>query len=250
MNKLIITKLNYYFLTIILLSICSSYAQNKLHLIYHNYKVLKNQNNHTFQITNNGKVVYDKLKFVAYAENALQVLDYKNEMFYLDKKLKIIDYPKKAEMYYCGTVDDFFVKIIQQENNYLIERTTKSISGHQFDKKEIIDTIPKSGIKSICFLNKSGTIEYDENFFFPETLIIETTDNRVGLRENGKTKFYDTIDCSNLYSVKVEKNNLFGYYNITKLKYAKLNAYVFNLASFELKNGKKGYIDIEGNEYH
>ncbi len=143
---------------------------------------------------------------------------------------------------------DILTKIIEKDNYYLIERTTEPIDTRKKTKKEIIDTIAKHNVKEIYFLTKEKSISYDENFFYPETVIIETNDNKIGIRSNNLTEYYDEIDFSNPFAIKVKKNNLWGYRN-TKIKYKKLNKFVYALASFELENGKKGFIDHNGNEY-
>ncbi len=238
-----------YIIITILFSV-KSFSQYKQHLTFHKAEVLKNTKRNIFQIKFNKKVIYDELKFVAYAETSLQILNDKNELFYLDEKLNKIPYPKKVDALYCGTVDDFLVKIIEKDKYYLIEKTIDPIDSRATIKKEIIDSISKKNIKDIYFLTRKRIIKYDENFFFPETLIIETKDGKRGIRLNGEvTKYYDEIDFTNPSRVKIRKNKLWGYYTITAIKYRVLNKYVFNLASFELENGNKGFVDYKGNEY-
>lgn len=241
------TKQITYFVFIILFSF-KGYTQDQLKLTLNNFKVYKNSKNLTFKITRNDTIIYDNLKFVALAERSLQVLNENNELLYLNDKLKVVSYPEKFQELYCGTVDDFWTEIIEKEKKYLIQRTTDPIDSRETIKKEIIDTIYKENIKDIYFLTKEKRISYDENFFFPETLIIETKDNKIGIRSNNSTKYYDEIKLTDTFEIKVRKNNLWGYIN-TEIKYKRLNDFVYNLASFELENGKKGFIDNEGNEY-
>jgi hypothetical protein len=236
------------YLILILINSFKSYAQEKLHITLSTLKVYENSENHTFKIKSNNKIVYDKLNFVALAERSLQVLNENNELFYVNDKLEVVSYPEKFENLYCGTVDNFSAKIIEKNDYYLIERTTDPIDSRAVIKKEITDTISKINIKDICFLTKEKSVRYDENFFFPETLIIETKDNKIGVRTNCLTTYYDDVDFSNPLCIKVRKKNLWGYEN-TEIKYKKLNKFVYNLARFELENGQKGFIDKKGNEY-
>ena len=90
---------------------------------------------------------------------------------------------------------------------------------------------------------------YNENGYFPETIIFTTKNNEFGIRSKGATTFYDAIDFSDAYNIKVKKDNLWGYFKTSELKYKKLAPFVYNLARFELANGKKGYIDLKGTEY-
>lgn len=236
------------YVSLIILSNLNIYAQDKLEITLNNIEVYKNFENNTFKITKNDTIIYDKLKFVALAERSLQVLNKKAELFYLNDKLEIVSYPEKVEEFYCGTVDYFWTKVIEKDNYYLIERTTDPIDSREKTKKEIIDTIAKNNIKEIYFLTKEKSLSYDENFFYPETLIIETNDNKIGIRSNNLIEYYDEIDFSNPFAIKVRKNNLWGYRN-TELKYKELTKFVYGLASFKLENGEKGFIDRKGNEY-
>ncbi len=238
------------FLIILLLFQLKGISQYKQHLKFHKAEVFKDDKKKIFKITSDGKVIYDHLKFVDYAEGALQVLTNKNELIYIDKELNKTSFPEEIEEYYCGTVDDYFVEIIEKEKHFLVEKTINFIDSKKATKKVIIHSVPKENIKEISFLTKEKRIRYDENSFFPETLLIETKDGEKGVKANGETtEYYDEIKVTNFIHVKVKKNNLWGYYNTTDIKYKKLDKYIFNLASFELQNGKKGFIDSSGNEY-
>jgi len=47
-----------------------------------------------------------------------------------------------------------------------------------------------------------------------------------------------------------EKDSLFTYYPIKKeFRYKKLGNFQGNFARFELPNGQKGWLDLQGNEY-
>lgn len=228
-------------------------AQEELTVRLNNIKVYKNTKLNTFKITRNDSIFYDNLKLVELVEHSLQVLNKNNELFYLNDELIKVTYPKEVTRRYCGTVDSFSTKIIEKKNYYLIEKTTDPINSRKRTTKEIIDKIPKDNIKDIYFSTKSKSIRYDENVWRPETLIIETYDNKIGIRINNVTEFYDDIEILNPYQIKVKKNNLWGY-NIwnsknIKIKYKKINKFVYCLASFELENGEKGFVDTYGNEY-
>ncbi|GHC59276.1 hypothetical protein [Ulvibacter litoralis] len=210
---------------------------------------MENTKNNTFQILNNGKVMFDELKYVGHAESSLQVLNNENEIFYLNDKLETVSYPEKRQLFYCGTVDHYSVEIMDKKDYYLIKKTIDPIDSRETILTEIIDSISKKNINDICFLNGKKSIEYDDNFYFPETLIIESKNKKFGIKTSNKTEFYEEIDYDNPFKLKIKKNGLWGYLNITKIKYKTLNNFVFNLASFELENGQKGYIDTNGKEY-
>lgn len=212
------------YLIIVLFLSLKSFSQNKIHLNFYKANVFENIKKHSFKIKLDKQILYDNLKFVQYAEGTLQVLNDKNELFYLNKELKKIIYPEKNEEIYCGTVNDFFVKIKENKKYYLIEKTIKPIDSRQEIKTVIIDSFSKKGIKDIYFLNKKKNIQYDENFFFPETLIVETKKGKKRIRSEGKTSgILKEIDFTNPLAIKAKKDQLWGYYNITAFKYKKLS---------------------------
>ena len=238
------------YLILILLFSFKGFSQNKLHLTFHKAKVIENTKSHTYKIQSNNKTVYANLKFAAYAEGSLQILTADNQLCYINSNLQIIEFPEKAQDFYCGTVDDFSVVIVDKGNQYIVEKTTNFITSGVPVKKEIIDSIPKKNIKDIYFLNKEKKINYDENFFFPQTVVISTKEDKIGIKSTGKAiAFFDEIDISNPSAIKVKKGDLWGYYNITDIAYKKLDSFAYNLASFQLKDGKKGFIDYNGNQY-
>ncbi len=241
-----------YYIFILMSSI--GYSQEELYYISYkdDFSVYKNPKSNTFKIFKNEKIVFDKLNFWGVAGNSFQILNENNELFYLNDKLKKISENeiKEEEIGYCGTVDEFYYKIIETEKNYLLELKTNYLGGVP-NKIEILDTISKKNIKNISFIiTGNKEVFYTENDDFVNIdLFIETNDNKKGLRGGGHTLYFDEIDTTNLRAVKVKRNGLYGYFGVTKTKYKKLENYKYNLAKFELPNGQKGYIDYEGNEY-
>jgi hypothetical protein len=65
------------------------------------------------------------------------------------------------------------------------------------------------------------------------------------------TLFEGEIEAFGYYHpIRFKENNLYGYYpQNKKAKYVKLEKFNFFYAEFELPNGKKGWLDIYGNEY-
>lgn len=65
------------------------------------------------------------------------------------------------------------------------------------------------------------------------------------------TLFEGDIEAFGYYHpIRFKENNLYGYYpQNKKAKYVKLEKFNFFYAAFELPNGKKGWLDIYGNEY-
>jgi len=227
------------------------YGQEESIIPFYDIGIYQNEKNNTFYIKDNkGKIKMRKIKFVNVANECLQILNRKNKIVYLDRKLNKIKYPEQLNIEVCGTVANYKVEILEQDENFIIKKTDNEIILGGEITSYTIDTISKKGINNIYFVNKEKIIRYDENFYYPETIIIEQN-NKIIIRDNKSTEFYDEIDLSNPFRLKIKKNGLFGYYGITKEnKYKKLEQYVFNLAHFELENGKCGFIDNNGNEYY
>lgn len=229
-----------------------SFGQNDIQILtFNEFTVLKDTVRNTFKIKDkNNKIVKKKLKYVNHAgySNSLQILDGHYNLIYFDKNLKQIEHPEKGIIGVCGTVAYFQMKIIDNNENYVIEYTVdKSVYGEDI-KKTVIDTIAKANIKDIYFANSKKEINYDGNFDFPTYLILDYGD-KFGIKQNGTITYYDSVDLKNPHAIKVQRKQLFGYYGITEIKFKALNEFKYNLAKFESEFGKNGFIDTNGNEY-
>jgi len=64
-------------------------------------------------------------------------------------------------------------------------------------------------------------------------------------------KNLDSIVSINKDIYKIGRENLFTYYPLVKeIKYKKLENFIENFARFELPNGKKGWLSLDGKEYY
>ncbi|WP_452222089.1 hypothetical protein [Lacinutrix salivirga] len=233
------------------MSILSFGQSDKLILTFNEFTVLKDTVRNTFKIKDqNNKIVKKELKYVNYAgySNSLQILDGNYNLMYFDENLKQIEHPENEIIEVCGTVAYFKMKIIENNENYLIEFTEDKSVYSEGIKKTIIDTIAKVNIKDIYFANSKKEINYDENFDFPTYLILDLG-NKFGIKQNDTIEYYDSVDLKNPFAIKVQRKNLFGYYGITEIKFKELNEFKYNLAKFKSELGKKGFIDNNGNEY-
>ena len=230
----------------------SCFSQEKeLVFSFNDFKIFKEVNEKTYKILNSdNKIIIKDLKYVNYAgySNSLQALDKKNNLIYFDDSLNKIKTPKEGIIEVCGTVAYFKRKIIEDNESYFIEFTEDKSVYSEGIKKSIIDTISKKDINKIYFANAKKEIDYDENFDFPTYIILNLGD-KFGIKQDDSIEYFDSIDLENPFAIKVQRENLIGYYNITDIKYKKLQNFEYNLARFEDKYGKIGYIDLEGNEY-
>lgn len=218
--------------------------------LYANVNLYKNNTNNTYFIKNNlGKIKLENLYFFSRIQGGFQALNKDNEIIYYNLKLeKSIDTILKPEFYgVCGNVPCWKLTIEERKNDYVIKKKAGH-SGSYDAKWANIDSISKNNnIIDVNFLNKTKELQYDGNFISPETILIKY-DKGFGIRTNYKTYSFDTIDTSS--SIKVGCNQHFGYFEISEIKYKRLDSFKYNLAYFELDNGKKGYIDRLGNEYY
>lgn len=219
------------------------------------YYIFENTKKNTFFITDeNEKILIENLKYCeSLSMDFIQALDKKNKIIYLDKGLKVVEYPKPLSLLVCGTVDYYDIKLLKKDNQYLVETTTNRTFTGGKNTTEITATIEDKGFDNIYFINGEQSLSFDDNFSLPTCLIFEK-DNTFGIIKKDNTLLYDTVAVSETMFrrvLKVGKSGLYNYYHISsEVRYKRLDDYVFNLAYFELENGKKGYVDLQGNEYY
>ncbi|MCP4441778.1 MAG: hypothetical protein GY810_22965 [Aureispira sp.] len=255
-------------LSLILTLICylatSSIAQNNDSLIVQlltRHYVYKNLETNLYYITEKDSDIV-KIKDLNYVVHLihhsgsyLQVLDSQNNSYILDDEFKKIEKPHFYGL--CGTVPHYTYRIVEQDNYFVITEDETFMDAYNETPAVAIDSIPKKGIKNIYFPNKTKEVSYSSNLFsgnytdlYPNTILIEKG-CKTGILNSDKTiNYYKEVVGVN-HLLKVKKNGLWGYYGITKKpKYKKLEPFHHTLARFELKNGKTGYIDTQGNEYY
>ena len=70
------------------------------------------------------------------------------------------------------------------------------------------------------------------------------------LKKSNDKKLYDALVFEEDSKIRLQYRGLWGYHNLTKIKYKTIGEFDGSLARFELPNGKKGYVDLKGNEYY
>jgi len=229
-------------------------------IIFHNYfgdyYIFKNTKKNTFFITDeNEKTVIKNLKYCEpLSMDFIQAIDKKNRIIYFDTNLNIVEYPKPLSLLVCGTVDYYNIKLIKKDNQYLVETTTNRTFTGGENTTEITATIEDEGFDKIYFINKEQTLSFQGSYPYTPTYLFFEKDNKFGIIDKDNISLYDTIVISETMFrkiLKIGKSGFYNYYHISeKVKYKRLNDFVFNLAYFELENGKKGYVDLDGNEYY
>lgn len=225
------------------------------HSYFGDYYIFENTKKNTFFITDeNEKTLIKNLKYCEpLSMDFIQALDKKNKIIYFDTNLNIVEYPKPLSLLVCGTVDSYNIKLLKEDNQYMVETTTNRTFTGGENTTKITATIEDKGFDNIYFINGEQSLSFDDNFSLPTCLIFEK-DNTFGIIEKDNILLYDTVFVSETMFkkvLKVGKSDLYHYYHISsEVKYKRLDDFVFNLAYFELENGKKGYVDLEGNEYY
>lgn len=225
-----------------------------LYLNGNQYTVNKKQNRLTVS-DKNGKVLLQNIQYIAQINNGFQVLNNETEIAYYDERLnKLENTPQPIIKCYevCGNVPTYGLKITEENNYYIITKAV-GFTNYDFDKYKTIDSINKTKVKDIYFLNKKRELTYNDNRQEQEIVVINFETYFGIWSDKYGIAYFDTIDLKST-PIKVMRNKLYGYYNITSTTYLSLEPFKYNLAKFEKinPNGKKinGYIDQEGNEFY
>ena len=225
-----------------------------LDLYGNHYSVNKKRNRLTVS-DKNGKVLLQNIQYISQADNGFQVLNNNTEIEYYDAELnKLKNTPDTKTKCYevCGNVTTYSLKIEENDKYYIIKRAV-GFTSYNFDNYTVIDSISKTKIKDIYFLNKKRKLTYNENLQEQEIVVINFGTYFGIWNDKYGIEYFDAIDLKST-TIKVMRNNLYGYYNITSTTYLKLEPFEYNLAKFEKidSNGKKrnGYVDIEGNGFY
>ena len=184
----------------------------------------------------------------------LQVLDKNNETFFFDIKLEKTE---SVDLFFgfCGTVPHYELRVIEEEDNLIVmENETFYDNGNQ-EPAISIATISKNIADRIHFINGKNAFNFTSNYGLDAVIrtdprqIVFIKNNKYGIFGVNETAIYDQITFSGGL-LKIELNGLYGYYSINEEpKYKELGGFNYYLARFELPNGRKGYIDSNGNEY-
>ncbi|AIM59810.1 MULTISPECIES: hypothetical protein [Cellulophaga] len=242
---------------ILSISTMGSFAQKKDSLISAfgiNLKLYKNRNTNTFEVhKNDEKVIFKNLKIAVRLNGFLQVLDEKNNMFYINEEGSKVE-EANLIIEVCGTVPNYTYEIIKRDNTYIVTELVGYDGEENLAAKEI-GSISAAGIDKINFSNGTKKVTFDANesmFYATETFlnaVLISKGKKKGVLYNNTVNYYDAVTAANGI-LKVQTNNKVGYYNITEVKYKDLAPFVNGLAKFTTTNNKTGYIDANGNEYY
>ncbi|RZL35020.1 MAG: hypothetical protein EOP00_30540 [Pedobacter sp.] len=186
---------------------------------------------------------------------------------------KIGDGPLFIEHY--GPSDAYFpFEITHNTRGFVMQSTEMLILERSFDANEPILLKDTDNVEEFILYTNTNTDVYGNTF-----VLQIPSDYYVACRmKNGKyniysiynflpanTRYLKLIDTENLPNdldavtgikgfpksmFKVERDGLVTYFPISKsVKYKSIETFEGNFARFELPNGKRGWLDIDGNEY-
>lgn len=222
------------------------FSQEELYFNFYDFPIYKNTKKQHYTIKDEaGKTLFSKLKFVDFANQNLQVLDKNNDMFYLNNNLKRLEKAEFENYMVCGTVAYYTLSIVLENDSYkVIKKTNNEFLGDK-NTSVIIDSFPKGKISKVYFTNKETSINYDDNFPLKD-YIVQEIGLQKAIRFKGETFYYDTINILESQYIKIEKNGLFGYFNMIEPIFKDIGVINFNLAKVIMPNNKKGFVDLNG----
>lgn len=224
----------------------------------------------------NGKQLLNKIRSIytiSEGEKVYQILK-GNETFWINKNGKLLTMnpliiPDFSLV--CGTVNSYQSKLILKDGRVFYQMVTSQLNGRKAERQFDITTF--TGNTKITFLNKMGTLEYDDNNNFLKELdnltFIQTNKQhkksifKLQINEDSTVekilllKEADVIFSAmqkspfELFSpFQFQKNGLYGLYPYNKIaRYKFMNQSSGKYTKFILPNGTNGWLDTEGKEY-
>ncbi|MBC9798461.1 hypothetical protein [Sinomicrobium weinanense] len=196
----------------------------------------------------------------------LQVLQ-GNNVLCVDLKGNEVKEPSpKDPVLWCGTLP-VFRYCIDKENNQIIYESDHVDFGP--NRKILNTTLDNIDAEQIKFLNGEDLSQYEigdglgELYHVPKYWILIVKGEKYGLAgiDHGQDDkislkallpmVYDSIVFKDyLTPLKLKKNGLYTWYlGDEKPKYKSLSSFDHHFSRFELPDGRKGWIDLNGNEY-
>ena len=227
--------------------------------------------NSIFGQNEKGTTIYDKSGLNVIAENLIAAYDCFGSIQYLkNNKIQwltpdglIHDTFPVPNWNICGTIRSTERKINKTTKGFF-EMYRTGFWG-QKSKKDSSKIVSANSITSVKYLNNSMSHSFDEHtglfaaFSFPYSYYLVEEGNTpklISITSDKKNRSVETKFRGNLeafgyhHPVKFEENNLYGYYpQNDEAKYKVLKKFNFYFAEFEMKDGKKGWLDLSGNEY-
>ena len=237
----------------------------------------------TFYLVQNGKIIYDNLKYVKIlSEEAhghkLQILDKQNRarivFIKADEAQSVLPtgvfcgngsmahkadivrrkHHIQIEVKIASTDDD----ILQQykdvnKTHSVIKVSNRKVDELFFNKNEkqlIFETNDNQFERTVYY--KKGSKYGFWGYLSANYKFKANRKNKVvySFKKSKNLQQYDMLQFKDKERIIVGKNGMLGYYKITPIKYKTLDDFKESLARFTLPDGRKGYVDLKGNEYY
>lgn len=204
-----------------------------------------------------GKVAFDSILYVGKLPNNMyQALTNRGDVLYFDYRLKEKRVEDVHDRYgLCGTVPHYSLSVKEgQDSLYAMIDETFYDSGNK-TAAEAFMAVSKKKADQLVFQNGKSIFNYTANYSYGRNnqiaaqTILFIKNGKYGVLGIDEEATFDRIQLQGglLFA---ELDGKYGYIGIQETpKYSKLGAFVYNLAAFELEDGRKGYVDIDGVEY-
>lgn len=229
-------------------------SKDKLLFSENNYAVYQKTGTKTYYLKKGNKIIQKDLRFCRSVGNGFQVIDENGAMYFLDEKLKRKNTLKPTPFLLCGTVADYELRIKETADHFIIfQRETYFNRDGKIPPREMA-RISKKDADRVFFLNKKTVFNFTGDFNIGKlakadpSIIAYIKNGRYFIWNDPAHDNYDFIAFSQALAA-LKKGKLKGYYGLSAVKYTTLGSFDHYLAGIELPDGRKGYLDTEGNEY-
>ncbi|WP_027418801.1 hypothetical protein [Crocinitomix catalasitica] len=217
-------------------------------------RIVYHTNSKTYSIWNKLQDTHmKKLKYVQRIANYYQVLSAKNKIFYINDKGHQV-YEVEDYFFVCGTVPHYELEILQQDGFHIVMTDETFYDGGNRIPAEEVHRVSTDEADSLMFMNGMQKMNYTSNYNVGGQSSIQP--NTIVMMKDGKYSFlsepsmqYDEFIFTYYGHIVTVNDNLQGFATIIEPKFKKVSNFVYSLAAVEYPNGKKGYIDLKGNEY-
>lgn len=161
---------------------------------------------------------------------------------------------KKNDYFYLETIEIMSIvpSVSSFENSFKLQNSNNFETVEFLDENTSVTLYSEMGDYSIKYpiliYTKLKNGKFNLNTI--EYLVTENPSKQIEDYNNSLPKNLDSISKTIKGIYLLEKDGLFTYYPIVKeIKYKNLGKFQGNFARFELPNGQRGWLDLEGKEY-
>jgi len=241
------------FCALLLLWADNSLAMKEDSVIFESDNVLVTFNPGSKEYKVEANETYEHLKFARPIYRSIQVLDKKNNVFFIDeqgnKQAEFSDY-----IGVCGTVPHYHLTTKETDSEIEVYENETFYDYEDKIPAEIVATVNASDVDSVVFINGQSEFFFTSNFTVgiskidPRTILLAKGGKYATL--NNPNNYYDDIDFSEYYKYLLTKRDkLWGILGVIEPKYKHIDRFNYYLAKAKKENGKVIYIDMDGNEY-